>query len=151
MRLVRAKPADAARLTRIAEAAKRTWGYPETWIATWAGVLTVTSGYLRSHPTYCARVGRGTLGFCSIERRGAVVIVDHLWVAPAYAGRGIGRALFRQCEAWARRAGAKRLAIESDPHAEGFYRAMGARRIGRNAAPMEGIPRYLPVMEKRLA
>jgi GNAT superfamily N-acetyltransferase len=151
MRIVRAKPADAAQLTRIAHAAKRTWGYPETWIAAWAGVLTVTSPYLRSHPSYCARVGRETVGFCSFKRRGAVVIVDHMWVAPAYAGRGIGRALFRRCEAWARKARATRLAVESDPHAEGFYQAMGARRIGRHPAPIEGVPRYLPVMEKRLA
>jgi GNAT superfamily N-acetyltransferase len=151
MRIVRATPADAARLTRIAHAAKRTWGYPEAWVVAWKGVLTITSGSIRSHPTYCARVGRGTAGFCSIRRCGALAVVDHLWVAPAYAGRGIGRALFRHCETWARRAGAKRLAVESDPHAEGFYRAMGARRIGRRPAPIEGVQRYLPLMKKRLA
>ena len=58
MRISRARSADAARLTRIAFAAKRTWGYPDDWIRQWAGKLTITPAYLRRHPTFCARVGK---------------------------------------------------------------------------------------------
>ena len=74
-----------------------------------------------------------------------------MWVVPAAMRRGIGRALFAACEQEARRRGATRVKIEADPHAEEFYARMGARTIGREPAPMEGVERFLPIMEKALA
>ena len=47
-------PADAPVLTRVAHAAKRHWGYPEEWIRTWCGDLTVTAEYIEHHPIYVA-------------------------------------------------------------------------------------------------
>ncbi len=151
MRISRARSADAARLTRIAFAAKRTWGYPQAWIQQWAGTLTITPAYLRRHPTFCARVGKSIAGFCALKLGRTLAAVDHLWVAPEHAGRGIGRALFQHGETRAREAGARKLTIESDPHAEDFYRRMGARRVGRRAAPIGGVKRFLPLLEKKLA
>ncbi len=151
MRISSARSADAKRLTQIAFAAKRTWGYPEDWIRRWAGTLTITPTYLRRHPTFCAWVGKSIAGFCALKLGRAVATVDHLWVAPEHAGRGFGRALFRRGEARAREAGAKKMRIEADPHAEGFYRRMGARTVGRRSAPIGGRRRYLPLLEKKLA
>ena len=65
-------------------------------------------------------------------------------------GRGIGRALFEHAEQHARQHGAKRLWVESDPHAEAFYRHMGMTVFGQQPAPMEGQPRFLPLLEKWL-
>ena len=39
----RARPADAAGLTRIAHAAKRHWRYPARWMRLWRDDLTVTA------------------------------------------------------------------------------------------------------------
>jgi GNAT superfamily N-acetyltransferase len=150
MRIARALPGDAATLTRIAYEAKRRWGYPEGWIERWADVLTLTADYIRSNPTYCAFVGEEIAGFGALRLNGAEAILDHVWVATAHAGQGIGRSLFRRCEVAAKEAGASVLTVESDPHAEGFYRAMGARTVGRQPAPMDGVERFLPLMKKEL-
>ncbi len=150
MRILRAKSADAARLTRLAFAGKRSWGYPEEWIQAWAGILTVTPAYIRRHPTFYARIGNSLAGFCALKLGRSGATLDHLWVAPARTGRGIGRALFRRGEEAARRAGAQRIIIESDPHAAGFYRRMGARLVGRRPASIGGVKRLLPLLEKPL-
>ena len=39
----RAVSGDAAGLTAVAHAAKRHWGYPESWIALWERELTVSA------------------------------------------------------------------------------------------------------------
>ena len=41
MQILRARPNDPATLTEIAFAAKRHWGYPERWIASWTDLLTL--------------------------------------------------------------------------------------------------------------
>jgi GNAT superfamily N-acetyltransferase len=150
MRIESSRPADAQALTAVAFAAKRRWGYPEGWIEAWSPVLTLTPEYIRANPTYSAVEGREIVGFCALRLDGAEAILDHLWVAPAAAGRGVGRSLFRHCEGRAREAGALLLRVESDPHAEGFYHAMGAVTVGRVPATMDGEERFLPLLEKRL-
>lgn len=150
MRIVRSRPEDAATLTAIAFEAKRAWGYPERWIQGWAPTLTISPGYISSFPTFSAVVEMDISGFCALRTSGAEATIDHLWVLPASWRKGVGRALFRHAEAVARTAGATVLVMESDPNAEGFYLAMGAVRVGRVPAPMEGVERFLPLMEKNL-
>ena len=150
MRIVRSSPGDAAALTAIAFEAKRQWGYPEAWIRAWAGTLTIAPGYVASNPTFSALEGGAAAGFCALRMGAGEARVDHLWVRPAHWRRGIGRALFRHAESVARAAGAQVLVVESDPNAEGFYLAMGAARVGRVPAHMEGVERFLPLLEKGL-
>ena len=42
--------------------------------------------------------------------------------------------------------GATVMEIESDPNAEGFYKRMGATRVGEVAAEIEGEKRVLPLL-----
>lgn len=64
--------------------------------------------------------------------------------------RRLGRRLWAHLEATAQAAGAKHLVVDSDPHAEGFYLAMGMRRVG--AARSGSIPgRMLPCLAKDIA
>ena len=65
-------------------------------------------------------------------------------------GRGLGRELFHHAVETAGGVGARRLEIDSDPHAEEFYLRMGARRIGQVPADVEGVRRVLPRLEVRL-
>lgn len=51
-----------------------------------------------------------------------------LWVEPGAIGQGHGRALWEHAVATAKGRGCRELLVQSDPHAEGFYRAMGAER-----------------------
>jgi len=140
----RARCGDAAALTRIAHAAKRYWGYPEALIELWSADLTVSGEFVDAHPVYCAVRGTDVLAFYALSRSADVVELEHMWVAPAHLGNGLGTRLFEHAIATARSLGGSLLRIESDPNAEGFYRRMGARRIGEVAARPRG--RVLPLM-----
>ena len=73
-----------------------------------------------------------------------------IFVAPATLRGGLGRRLWAHLEDAARAPGVRRLEVDSDPHAEGFYTAMGMRRIGE--APSGSIPgRMLPHLVKEIA
>src|SRR5262249_11759021 len=45
LRIRRALPADADRLSEIARTAKAHWGYPDAWLTAWAPILTITPEY----------------------------------------------------------------------------------------------------------
>lgn len=150
LRIVRATAADADHLTSIAVAAKRSWGYPDAWLEQWKPLLTITSGYLSSQPTFVARVGTEAVGFYALADGGVEWELDHLWVQPGWMGRGVGRALFAHAADTARAAGAYRLDIESDPFAEGFYLRMGAQRAGERTYDLAGTARTLPLLTLQL-
>jgi GNAT superfamily N-acetyltransferase len=150
MKIVQARPEDADALTEIAHAAKRHWGYPESWILHWQQALTITPDYIAAHPTFTAVADAQLLGFCALRLHQDEALLDHLWVRPSAMGGGIGRTLFARAEAAARHAGVRQLKIVGDPHAEGFYRRMGATVCGREPAAMDGVERYLPLLEKAL-
>ena len=148
--IVRAEAADANRLTSIAGAAKRSWGYPEAWLEQWRPLLTITSGFVSSHPTFIARVGAESVGFYALGEDGGEWELEHLWVQPDWMGRGVGRALFTDAADTVRAAGAHRLSIESDPFAEGFYLRRGAQRVGERTYDLAGTERVLPLLALQL-
>ena len=142
MRVRKARLAEAEELTRIAQAAKAHWGYSARLMRLWEGDLTVTPALLREHPTYCAVDGGRIAGFYAVSGEHASRELEHMWVDPKRIGTGVGRLLFAHLVRHLRRHGVARLMIASDPHAEGFYRQLGARRIGTVAAKPAG--RRLP-------
>ncbi len=146
MRLQRARPEDAARLTALAHAAKRRWGYPERWIRAWRADLTLTPACIRDNEVFAASERGEAVGFYALACHGRRCSVEHFWVAPAAMGRGVGRALFRHLLGRAGALGAQRVEIEADPNAEGFYLKMGARRLGERVYRLDGKPRVLPVL-----
>ena len=151
LHIVTAQPEDAGALSAIARAAKQHWGYPDDWLRRWENVLTITPEYIRAHPLYVAMADGKPVGFCALQMEPTDASLDHFWVLPEAMGRGTGRALFERAEQSARAAGAVRLVIESDPHAEGFYQRMGAATVGRKPASIDGVERFLPLLEKPLA
>jgi predicted N-acetyltransferase YhbS len=148
IRVACADEADA--LTKIAFAAKRHWQYPDSWIRQWEAALTITPEYIQAHPTFVAAMDREFVGFCALQFEGREALLDHLWVLPSRMRRGVGRALFQHAEEVARASGATRMKIVGDPHAEQFYARMGATIHGRESAPMDGVDRFLPLLEKIL-
>ena len=148
--IVRAQPADASTLTLLAHAAKRHWGYPEHWMALWADDLTFTPQVITRYDTFMAHAGEEILGVYAIDCKHMLCTLEHFWVHPDAMGRGVGRQLFTHALTRAASRGAKRLEIESDPHAEGFYQRMGARRTGARTYVLEGQPRTLPVLTVKL-
>ena len=144
--ILRATPDQSQNLTQIAHAAKRHWGYPESWIALWEDVLTITPDFIISNNTYVAAVDGEVAGFYAVLDRGEKAILDHMWIMPRYIGAGVGREMFKHAVQTASSLGASLMEIEADPNAEGFYARMGARRIGENSYEIEGSPRVLPLL-----
>jgi GNAT superfamily N-acetyltransferase len=146
VQILRAKPDDAARLTEIAFAAKRHWGYPEPWIESWREMLTIEPEFIASHETYAAIVDRRIVGFYALGRKESRLELLHMWVLPDCMGRGVGRSLFHHALERAKALGLRELEIESDPNAEGFYQKMGARRVGVTIKELDGQQRALPIL-----
>jgi GNAT superfamily N-acetyltransferase len=146
MEILRATPGDAEALTRIAFAAKRYWGYPERWMERWQESLTITSDFIRRNEVYAATLDKKIVGFYALAGRGRRIELEHLWVTPEQIGTGVGRTLFEHAVRRAASLGAEVLRIEADPNAEGFYRRMGARRVGETSYPIDGQRRVLPLL-----
>jgi predicted N-acetyltransferase YhbS len=112
--------------------------------------LTIDAAMIRAR---LFRLAEGTagaiLGFYGFEPEPEGIGLSHLFVRPAAIGGGIGRALWQDAVAEARRAGHRCLIIIGDPHAAGFYRRMGAAPAG--AVPSEVDPaRTLPLFRLAL-
>jgi len=143
-----ATPADAARLSEIAAAAKAHWDYPPAWLAQWRPALTLMPADVTRWTVRVATDAEGTpLGFVAISPAQPRWEVEHLWVHPTAIGRGVGRLLLRDALRRAHAAGDVGLAILADPHAAEFYLRCGAQPAGAVAAPMPGaatrtLPRF---------
>jgi GNAT superfamily N-acetyltransferase len=92
----------------------------------------------------CAVRDSSVVAFYALSGERASRELEHMWVEPKLIGAGVGRLLFTHLLRHLRRAGALRLTIASDPNAEGFYRALGARRIGSVRSRPAG--RRLPLL-----
>jgi GNAT superfamily N-acetyltransferase len=149
MQIVRARPEDADTLTAVAFAAKRHWGYPESWIQSWQDVLTVTPKLVAENRTFSATEDDRVVGFYSLTAEPRPDLT-HLWVLPVAMGRGLGRALFEHAVEQAGTRGWASFEIEADPNAEGFYLHMGAERIGTNVSEIDGARRELPLLIYRM-
>lgn len=142
----RAQPEEAAALTEIAHAAKRHWGYPENWIEHWKDDLTITPDFITTNEMYVAINGEEIAGCCALVMRDSLAELEHMWIRPEHMGNGVGRALFNKIVARAMAFDAKAVELSADPNAEGFYKRMGATRIGEVRSEIEGQPRALPRM-----
>jgi GNAT superfamily N-acetyltransferase len=147
IRIVRARPEQAERLSQIAYAAKSYWGYPSQWIEMWHNQLTIAKQYIVENEVYAAVDDDETLlGFYALAGSGERMVLDHLWVQPRSLHAGVGRKLFEHAVTLAVQLGVQRIEIESDPNAEGFYQKMGAETVGEVTYELEGLPRSLPFM-----
>lgn len=120
-------PPEAADLSDIALKAKGYWGYSGEQLELWKReFLTVSPDYIKANRVWTAAVGTAQLvGFAVVEQHGEELVLEHLWVLPEYMGRGVGKRLFLHVAARV-----PEFVFTSDPHADDFYRKMGAQKIG---------------------
>ena len=142
--------ADAAALSELAFRSKAHWGYDAAFMETCRGYLTLSAEELDTWPAYIVEIDGRPAGFYVLIVPGdGAAELDDLFVDPTAIGQGVGRRLWEHAVATARAHGCREIGFESDPHAEGFYLAMGAERIGEiasTAAP----GRMLPLMRYRV-
>ncbi|MFI9626063.1 GNAT family N-acetyltransferase [Streptomyces sp. NPDC052042] len=130
VRVRRATARDARALTRMVRTSR---AYEGPFAAMVAG-YRVGADYIESHRVFAAVDASDDriLGFYSLIL--APPELDLLFVADEAQGLGIGRLLIGHLRDEARRTGLNGVRIVSHPPAEGFYRSVGARRIGTRAA-----------------
>lgn len=139
--------AEAAELTALCRRAKAHRGYPAEWLAAWADDLRVTPEEAASGRVFVAETAAdGRVGFGGLSERAGRWWLEHLWVEPGRHGRGCGRTLFATALTEAQRRGVSELWIVADPQAEGFYRRLGARRVGTERGEVCGVARELPLL-----
>jgi GNAT superfamily N-acetyltransferase len=145
IRIRAARPGEAAELTALALSAKAHWGYPASFMARCRAALAIDARMIeRGFFRLAEAADGGILGFYGFEAETEGIGLSHLFVRPAAIGGGIGRALWQDAVAQARRAGHRQLVVIGDPNAAGFYRRMGA--IAAGARPSEIDPaRALPL------
>jgi GNAT superfamily N-acetyltransferase len=137
----KARRGEAAELTELAMRSKAHWGYDATFLEAVRPILTFTEEDLERRPVFVLEAGRRAVGVYRLIGSPPEGELYDLWLEPRYIGRGFGRQLFVHALRIAAQCGFKTLVIESDPHAEGFYLAMGALRIGaRRSATERDLP-----------
>ena len=148
MRLRKARYGEAASLSELALRSKGHWGYDEAFLTACRGELSLEPDELTARRVTVAEEDGTLLGFATLEGEAPQGELGMLFVEPAAIGRGVGRLLYRHVLDQARELGFDLLTIDADPHAEAFYLAMGARRIGE--VPSGSIAgRVLPLLEAR--
>lgn len=144
--LRRARPAEAGTLSDLAMAAKGHWGYDQAFLDACRDELTFAPDDLARRRFVVAELEGVVAGFYSIDGDPPAGELGNLWITSSRIGTGLGRTLWQHAMTVAAEAGFNRLEIGAEPHAEGFYRRMGAERIGE--LPSESIPgRVLPLLQ----
>lgn len=146
----RVDPKEAALLTHIALSAKAHWGYPQRWMEIWAPQLTFSPEYFEKNESWVAVMEDRPIAFYTLRDKDGIAWIEDLWVLPEYIGRGIGKQLFLDAISRARQMEYKKLQLEADPNAAGFYEKMGMHKIGERRGEVDGEPRVLPLMEMEL-
>ncbi len=145
MTIREAVPEDAAAISEVAMRAKAHWGYDQEFLDTCSVGLIWTAEEIERDDVLVWDEEGTVAGVTT--RTGEVPdgSLRAVFVDPALHGRGVGRALAEALLARAAAAGYRSLTIAADPNAEGFYRAVGATRIGQ--VPSDTRPgRVLPLL-----
>ena len=142
----RAVSSEAGFLSSLALSSKGHWGYTEDFLEACRAELTLSPDYILNSPVFVLEEEKRIVGFYGLREREGDIELAYLFVEPKAMNRGCGKRLWSHAVETAARLGFKSLWIESDPYAEAFYRAMGARRVGEVASSI--MPdRKLPLLK----
>lgn len=148
----RATANDVDAMTALSLLSKAHWGYSQGQMDAWQGELRVSDSDISEAESHLAIVEQTLAGFYVLRPAGKARCLQHFWVAPAYMGRGVGRALLEHAIGVAAGHNAKFIEIDSDPNAEAFYLAFGAVRTGEVAAAIAGdLSRVRPQLQLDVA
>jgi GNAT superfamily N-acetyltransferase len=147
--LRRARPDEASMLSDLALAAKGFWGYDRAFIESCRAELTFSPDDVARRRFVVAELGGQVAGFYSVDGEPPVGELGNMWVRPSEIRTGLGQVMWQDAMEAASAAGFEYLEIGAEPNAEGFYRKMGAERIGET--PSASIPgRMLPQMRVKV-
>jgi len=128
---------------------KAHWDYDADFIEACRADLTITPGWLRENAGFVAEREDTVVGFFGISIEGETAHVEHFFVERDAIGSGVGKVMWTEYLRQARLRKTRRIEIEAEPHAEAFYRHMGAVTIGECPSTVFA-GRMLPLMEVTL-
>ncbi len=135
LRVRPARHGDASPLSERALRSKAVWGYDDDFLNACRDELSVSPTDI---DTNCIRVGEdvgSVVEFYRLSIKAGVGSVDLFFVDPDSVRHGYGRLLWTgDLARQAQERGLTDLTVDSDPHAEAFYRAMGCRSAGDAAS-----------------
>jgi N-acetylglutamate synthase-like GNAT family acetyltransferase len=146
----RARPQEANALSDLSFRSKAYWGYDAAFMEACRADLTITPAEVSDQPIYVMEERQQLIGFYDLSAVDAQEALLHsLFVEPDRIGHGYGKRLWQHAVETARCLGFHSLMLHSEPHAVGFYQAMGAVQIGD--VPSTVAPgRLLPLMRVSL-
>ena len=145
----RIRPASAGEARLLSDLALRSkahWGYDADFLEACRAELTVSEDYIRGAPVFVLEEDGRVVGFYGLREQGTTLELLYLFVEPAAIGGGHGKRLWKHAVETASRLGFRQITIESDPYAEAFYLAMGARKVGEVSSTLRA-GRRLPLLE----
>ena len=147
-----AKPEEQQELTRLSVRATIHAGYDEAFIERSMPSLVVTLPMISRNYVQVAQDGRSEVVGVVLVTPSAlegIALLYGLYVDPTRWKRGIGRLLFGAAVTRAKGMKAGAIMIYAEPSAEGFYKRMGAIRIGEGPfyfSPETVLPHLLYVI-----
>ena len=146
MKIEKAQTEDSAILTDITHKGKAFWGYSPEQLERWKNELTITPEYIEKHETFKLSVDKDIIGYYSFWQLDHETIkLDDIFLLPEHIGKGYGTVLMLDCIDRSKLLNAKRIILDSDPNAEGFYKRSGFETYNRLVSSIKG--RLLPQME----
>lgn len=150
----RAISTDALFLTSISFGAKRYWNYSEEYLEAWHDELTISEEYIEKNVVFVAQKKATIIGYCSMIYREEDVCrgetklkagywLDHIFIRPAYIGKGIGSNLIEALVTYCEGHQVNVFNILSNPHINSFYEKIGATYVSEIPSKIEGSPTCL--------
>jgi|SRR5690349_3867441 len=125
-----AEPGEAEALSALIMRSKAHWGYSQQQLDGWRLALTLSAEAIARDPVYCAEADGRLAGVMHLKLLDATeVLLDDLFVEPAFIGAGVGAALWRRAVVVVREQGAAAIVLDADRHAIPFYQHMGAMLV----------------------
>lgn len=106
------------------------WGYSREQLEQWRLTLIFEEEYLTHNTIKLVMLESEVIGFFALIK-GDVGKLDHLWLLPAFIGKGYGNLVFDEILSECKAQNILELYIISDPDAEGFYLKAGALKVGQ--------------------
>lgn len=138
---------DIEALNKISIASKRHWNYPEEWMEKWKDDLALTQHDFSEQRIFkITEEPDSIFGFCAIKEHEHEYEIIHLWIKPAYIGKGYGKYLLNETIKQVA-VKEKPIIVEADPNAEQFYSNQGFTTFSKKASYPAG--RFLPLMRRK--
>lgn len=140
---------DTIDITELAMRSKAHWDYSEEQILSWKEDLTITETDVLEKEIYKLTFEGILVGYYSYYTVDSSTIkLDGLFVDASFVGKWYGRTLITDFLWRIKTTEAKKVTLDSDPHAQKFYEKVWFKKVTQKESSIKG--RFLPIMEMEI-